>query len=128
MAAFDVLSNLIAQAPEQLRPVLTHLGRIAQDSRGELLSHIGDNTAEFGSVATTITQLADRVATVENSVTGINGTLVTISAQVDAMSQTLGTSSSLENAPTIVTIKGEIAAVTAAISELPEAVTKLKDG
>ena len=128
MAAFDVLANLISQAPESMRPVLTHLGRIAQDSKTELLSHVGDNTTEFGNVTSLITQLADRVSVVEGAMRSINNTLVSLSAQVDSMGQTLGTSSTLENAPTIVTIKSEVAAAASAISDLPDAVTKLNDG
>ena len=128
MSAFDVLATLIAQAPEQMRPVLTHLGRIAQDARAELGQHVGDNVAEFANVTTAITQLADRAQAVETAMTSINSTLVTMSAQMDTMGQTLGTSSTLENAPTIQTIKNEVAAVAAAISDFPDEMKKINDG
>ena len=128
MAAFDVLATLISQAPEPMRPVLTHVGRMIQDLRSELNAHAGDNVTEFGNVSTQLTTMADRVNVAEAAVTNINSTLVTVSAQLDAVQQGLGASNTLEQAPTIVAIKGEVAALATALSDVPNAITKLNDG
>ena len=79
MSAFEVLSGLIAQTPQQLQPALQQIGRMLQSARDELGAHAGDNVTSFSDVQTRLQQFADRITNVETGITTINGTLVSIS-------------------------------------------------
>ena len=83
MSAFEVLNSLVAQTPTQMQPVLQQIGRMLQSVRDELGAHAGDNVTSFGDVSNRLVQFGDRITNVENGITTINGTLVSISSKLD---------------------------------------------
>ena len=126
MSAFEVLGTLVSQAPAQIQPALQQVGRILQDLKGELAGHATDNVSSFNDVQTRLQQFADRIGTVESGITSINGTLVSISGRIDAAEAAMVSSSSLENAPTVIDIKSEITAVKVAVADIPAELAAVK--
>ena len=118
MSALEVLNTLIASAPANLQPVLSQLGRITQELKTQLGGHATDNVAQFDDVSTRMTQIAARASDLENGITSINTTLVTISSKFDIVDQFLGSATALENVPTIQTIMDEVQAMKTVINDL----------
>ena len=115
MSSFDVLGTLIGQLPEPMRPTLTQLGQMLKAMKDELTSHSADNQGYLNVVATQLTQVASRVSNVESSMTGFSTLLTGVSSRLDdfdkrfeAMDQFLGSSSTLDQAPTILALKAKI--------------------
>ena len=83
MSSFDVLSTMIVQLPEPMRPAMNQIGQMMKAMKDELTSHSADNQQQFDGVSGQITQLAARTSAVETGITGLNNLMTGISARFD---------------------------------------------
>ena len=115
MSSFEVLSTMIAQLPEAMRPAMNQVGQMMKAMKDELTSHSADNQQQFDDVTGQIIQLAARTSLVETGINGINNLMTGVSARLDAVDKKidildkfLESSATLDNAPTIVGMRSRI--------------------
>ena len=123
-SAFDVLTGLIAQLPESLKPVVTHIGVMMKQQSGALVTHVGDNNNTYSDFTRVTGQLTDRTGVIEGSVVAINATLVQISQKLDGMDTALAAAATLEHSPVVNDIRDEIAGIKGMLASTDEALKK----
>ena len=102
MSAYDVLNGLIAALPEANRPIFNHIGQMLAAITNEFTSHVQDNVSDIQRVETSVTALAGRLSAGESALAAGQQSVVDLSAKLNRRD-------AIENSPSIVAIKADIA-------------------
>ena len=111
----DVLIGLIAGMPEQSRPIFSHIGQMLMQVSNDFGQHVQDNVNDIQRVESGITALIARTSSNESALALAQQTIVDMSARIEKMSTDIQRSDAIDNAPTIISIKQDIADMKAAI-------------
>ena len=66
-AAVTTLNTLIANVPEQMRPVLNHIGQMLISADSAFTQHMSANESEFGQVNAVLGNIAQRASDLETN-------------------------------------------------------------